>query len=122
MAILDQIDVVFDKYNLSQYIPESRIITSEHARRPKPDREVNDLAYHTLKTRDDDFNQRQRIIGIDDTVGGITSIAGARLYPIALAVTSKIEGFNGSQARAVFTSMAAIQRLIVTTNKSADAA
>ncbi len=101
MATLEEIDVVFDRFGLYQYVSNERIISREMVSKPKPHREVNDLAFHTLRTPGFDYLQRQRIMGIDDSRGGLKSIHDARLFPVAIATNLPAYKFKDSAAQLV---------------------
>lgn len=124
MATMNEIDVVFDKFDLDKYIPESRIITRDIAKRPKPDREVNDLAFHSFNIgrQENDWVQRQHVVGVDDSIGGLKSVAGADLYPIGLSSNLPEKDFADSPAVVVFSSLYRVRNFIKTVNAGQRAA
>lgn len=121
MATMNEIDVVFDKFGLDKYIPESRIITRDIAKRPKPDREVNDLAFHSFNIgrQEDDWVQRQYVVGVDDSIGGLKSVDAADLYPVGLSSNLPPEDFVDSPALIVFPTLYGVRGFIKTVNARA---
>ncbi len=119
MANMNDIDIVFDRFDLGEYVSPDRIISREKTRRPKPDREVNDLAFHALKTGRNDSIQRQRIIGVDDSVGGIKSVAAADLYPIGLASNLTAAELQKSPANIIYPTLFGVRRFVVEVNAQA---
>lgn len=102
----DEAAIIYDKFDFERYIPWRRVITNDDVDYAKPHREVNDRAFRTLETPSDNDEQRKRIIGIDDSVHGVRSIDGARLFPVGLAAHEEAHRlFIGSPAALVVPSL-----------------
>lgn len=119
MANMNDIDIVFDRFHLGKYVSEDRIISREKIERPKPDRQVNDFAFHALKTGRNDLAQRQRIIGVDDSIGGLKSVAAADLYPIGLASNLTEQELEKSPANVIYPTLWGVRRFIINVNSRA---
>jgi len=100
MASPAELEVIFNKFDLYDLIPNERIFNRDHVKHHKPHREINDRAFRSLETTFG-WEQRQRIFGVDDSRGGVASIRGAGLFAIGLATNMPVERFIGTEAQIV---------------------
>ncbi len=110
MAVLPEIEVVFDKYGLEAYIPPERIFTRTHVKKHKPDREVNDRGLRSFGA-DISWEDRTRFLGVDDSRGGVESIHRAGMFPIGLATNLTPDRFNGTYSKIVVPSLRDVLRI-----------
>ncbi len=117
MANLQDIQIVFERYGLDRFIGDDRIVSADIIRKPKPHREAFDTAYHRLGvpsmgTAKLDSIQRKRVIGVDDSRGGVASAAGAGIFAVGITTNMSPEAFNGSSATLVVSSLVDVMRMI----------
>ncbi len=114
MAPFSDIKIVFDANGLFDLIPQERVVSINKVGRPKPDREVNDTAISTLGIADGRYDIRQKILGIDDSIGGIQSIHKAGATAVAITTNRTAEGFVGTPARFAFNKYAELLKVLRT--------
>lgn len=117
MAKLSDIQIVFERFGLDAYIPDDRIVSGDLVRKPKPHREAFDTAYHRLGVQATgnaklDSLERKRVIGVDDSRGGVASAASAGIFAVGIASNMPAEAFRGSSAALVVPSLVAVKKTI----------
>lgn len=91
MAILRDINIFLDMYNLREYFPDDRIISKEKVLKAKPDPEVFNKAFESLKLP---FSARQRVLALEDDPRGIASANAAGLLTCAITTRFPREHFG----------------------------
>ena len=110
MAKISDIRIVLDKFDLGELIPEDRIISGDLVRRPKPNREAFDRAYHALGIPSTgnaklDSKIRLQTIAIDDSRGGVASAHSSGCFTAGLTTNLPAEAFGDTQAHVVLPSL-----------------
>jgi len=100
MEINPFVKIIIDKFDLESILPKHRRATLDTKvgiipMKPKPDRMIYDTAFERLHTPVDTPEQRARVMGVDDSWGGVESSSDAGLHTIGFASNHTREGFTG---------------------------